>query len=98
MNSENLAARAAATGNAMLNTFQERLGGQEAVADIRGRGLMIGIQIRSEIKHLPQLALDRGLFINVTGKNVIRLLPPLIIDQDQVDLITDTVCDLVSAL
>jgi acetylornithine aminotransferase len=98
MNSENLAARAAATGNAMLNTFQERLGGQEAVTDIRGRGLMIGIQIRSEIKHLPQLALDRGLLINVTGKNVIRLLPPLIIDQDQVDLITDTVCDLVSAL
>jgi acetylornithine aminotransferase len=98
MNSENLAARAATTGNAMLNTFQERLGGQEAVTDIRGRGLMIGIQTQTEIKHLPQLALDRGLLINVTGKNVIRLLPPLIIDQDQVDLITDTVCDLVSAL
>ena len=48
-------------------------------------------------RELVKLALEQKLLINVAGGNVIRLLPPLIIDQQQADIIIDTVTELVSS-
>jgi acetylornithine aminotransferase len=56
---------------------------------------MIGIELEHDCTELVKLALDRKLLINVTAGNVIRLLPPLIIDQQQAEIIVDTVSDLV---
>jgi acetylornithine/N-succinyldiaminopimelate aminotransferase len=98
MADENIAERAAAMGASIIGALKDRLAGNNAVTDIRGRGLMIGIEINAEAGHLKDHALERGLLINITGKNVLRLLPPLIIDQDQADQIVDTVCDLITAL
>jgi acetylornithine aminotransferase len=95
MQEENLCARSAATGEAMLNAFRARLEPNRAVRDIRGKGLMIGIELDREANHLRQLALDHRLLLNVTRDKVIRLLPPLIIDDEQAGMIVDTVCNLI---
>jgi acetylornithine aminotransferase len=95
MTSEDLCGRAAASGDTMLNAFRARLEGNPRVKDIRGKGLMIGVELSQDANHLRQRALDQGVLLNVTQDKVIRLLPPLIIDAGQADQIVDVVCALV---
>jgi acetylornithine aminotransferase len=97
MKAEDLAARAAETGSNMMQAFRSRLGQDPGVKDIRGRGLMIGIELDHDVNHLKQAALDRGLLLNVTRNSVVRLLPPLIIDSDQAEAIVDLVSALIAA-
>lgn len=53
------------------------------VRDIRGQGLMIGIELDRPCAELVKTALDAGLLINVTSDSVVRLLPPLVISDDE---------------
>ena len=92
---EDLVSNAKKLGNYMLNSFNERLSSVEGVREVRGRGLMIGIELEEDCAELVKLALERNLLINVTAGNVVRLLPPLIIDQQQADTIVDIVCGLI---
>lgn len=98
MQEEGLAARAEQLGHTMLAAFRERLGQHPAVVAIRGRGLMIGIELDREADHLKELALQQNLLLNVTQHKVIRLLPPLIIDAEQAEEIVAKVCGLVEGL
>jgi acetylornithine/N-succinyldiaminopimelate aminotransferase len=91
----NIADRAREVGERMLTNFNKRLGGLNNVKDIRGKGLMIGIELDSNCTDLIQKAFDRGLLINVTAESVIRLLPPLIITDEEADQICDIICSLV---
>ncbi len=93
MRRDDIASQAAATGEAMLAAFRQRLAQHPAVVDIRGRGLMIGIELDRPAGAIKSYALDNGLLINVTRESVIRLLPPLIIDSDQAERIVATVCE-----
>lgn len=97
MEQENLAARAAEWGEYCLAGFRQALGGVAGVRDIRGKGLMLGIELERECGDLVKQALDQGLLINVTAGNVIRLLPPLVITRAQADQIITTVSALVQA-
>lgn len=74
---------AAAVGDAIRSGFAEALAGVKGVVDIRGRGLMIGIELDRASGVLVGQALDAGLLINVTAERVVRLLPPLIFTQDE---------------
>ena len=85
-------------GEYMLEKFSDRLGHLNLVRDIRGKGLMIGIELEHPCTELVQKALEKGLLINVTADSVIRLLPPLIINQDEAEQICDIVCDLIETL
>ncbi len=82
-------------GEYLLTRFQGQLAANELVLSVRGRGLMIGIELASPCGDLVRQALKRGLLINVTAERVIRLLPPLIIDEAQADEIVTTVTELV---
>lgn len=93
-----LADHAARLGARIMEEFREKLTGNEAIVDIRGRGLMIGIEVDREVNQLKFEALERGLLLNVTHDNVVRLLPPLIIDDDQGTFIVDTVTELLNSL
>jgi acetylornithine/N-succinyldiaminopimelate aminotransferase len=98
--SENLPAHAGKMGNYMISAFKEKLAQLDGVREIRGIGLMIGIELdtarlKIECAELVKLALQKYLLINVTAGNVIRLLPPLIIDQQQADTIVDTLSELI---
>ncbi len=97
MEQEGLAARSEQLGNTMLRELQHRLGTHSAVVEIRGRGLMIGIELNCEADDLKLLALAQGLLMNVTRSKIIRLLPPLIIDQEQAEEIVSTVAGLVES-
>ena len=98
MQSEDLNARVEQMGERMFGAFKSRLQDHPGVQDIRGRGLMIGIELDQDVNRLKTVALDQGLLLNVTSNNVIRLLPPLIIDQAQAEQIVDTVCKLIESL
>ena len=98
MQSENLNARVTQTGERIFEAFRSRLQDHPAVKDIRGRGLMIGIELNQEVNQFKTAALDRGLLLNVTRDSVVRLLPPLIIDEAQADQIVDTVCNLIDSI
>ena len=81
----------------MLGGFRERLKSVGGVKDIRGQGLMMGIELEEPCGELVTEALERGLLINVAADSVIRLLPPLIIDEQQADRIVDVVSELVTS-
>lgn len=86
---------AAQMGEYLQNQFRERLAGENAVKDIRGKGLMLGIELNTPCTELIQRAFEHHLLINVTAEKVIRMLPPLIINREEADQLCDTVCDLI---
>jgi acetylornithine aminotransferase len=92
---DDLPTRAAVLGDWMIDGFRTRLNGIAGVKDIRGRGLMIGIELDRPCAELVPAALARGLLINVTAGSVVRLLPPLIIDDDQARQIVEGVAELI---
>ena len=93
---ENLAERGRRNrAGVMLESFRAQLGRLDQVVAIRGKGLMIGIELSGDCGVLVERALERRLLINVTAGRVVRLLPPLVITEDEMRHIIDTVCLLV---
>ncbi len=75
-------------GQLLLERLQDVLKGHPQVLEIRGRGLMIGIELLQAIPGLTALAAqEHGLLINVTRGKIIRLLPPLVLDAAEVEMI-----------
>jgi acetylornithine aminotransferase len=93
---EDLCNNAKAIGEHMLNGFRNALSGNNLVTDIRGKGLMIGIELNCPCAELVNTARDKGVLINVAAGNVVRLLPPLIINQKQADQILDVVISIIN--
>src|SRR5690554_3001573 len=91
------AEKAATMGAYLQQQFREKLADQALVKEVRGLGLLLGIELTQECSILVQKALEKKLLINVTSGNVIRLLPPLIIQQAEADLLVDGVCQLINA-
>ena len=69
-----------------------------AVKEIRGQGLMLGIDLAQPCAALVQRAADAGLLISVTADTVVRLVPPLILSSAEADEIVAILCPLISAL
>jgi acetylornithine/N-succinyldiaminopimelate aminotransferase len=92
---EQLVAHAAELGRQLLEGFREQLAGLAGVKEIRGLGLMIGIELDRPCAVLVGRALERGLLINVTAERVIRLLPPMVTTVHQGQMIIEKVSELV---
>jgi acetylornithine aminotransferase len=92
---ENLCQRAGQLGERITARLQKQLGDLDALVEIRGRGLMIGIELDRPCTELVKLALNHGLLINVTAGSVIRLLPPLIFTDQEADQLVDRLVQLV---
>lgn len=95
MSDQDLARRSAEAGRVMLESFRAQLGNLDEVVAIRGKGLMIGIELSRDCAGLVDRALEQRLLINVTAGKVVRLLPPLIISEQEIDRICEMVCRLV---
>jgi acetylornithine/N-succinyldiaminopimelate aminotransferase len=80
---DNLIERAAQLGTQLLEGFKVALADTAGIQEIRGKGLMVGIELDNDCPELVKLALEEKLLINVTAGKVIRLLPPLIMTDDQ---------------
>jgi acetylornithine/N-succinyldiaminopimelate aminotransferase len=78
---ENLMKNAERVGSLILSGLREGLAGVGGVKEIRGQGLMIGVELDRPCGDLVKQALDAGLLINVTMDNVVRLLPPLVMKE-----------------
>jgi acetylornithine aminotransferase len=92
---QNLCNNAATMGDYLVEQFKRELADIEGVTDIRGLGLMIGIELQQDCPELVKLAMDNNLLINVTAGNTIRLLPALITTKQQADTIIKVVSLLV---
>ena len=74
---EQLVANAARVGQQMREALQQALHGLPGFVEVRGRGLMVGIELDRPCGELVLRALEAGLLINVTAEKVVRLLPAL---------------------
>ena len=90
MESEGVVENAAKTGEYLLGRLRQELRGVAGIAQIRGQGLMIGIELDRACSDLVGTALARGLIINVTADNVVRLVPPLVFSVEHADLLAST--------
>jgi len=96
MQQQGLVERARQTGERLRAELAIALRGLNCVVEVRGKGLMVGIEVDRACGELVARAMDKRLLINVTADRVIRLLPPLIIDDAEVDTIVSTLRDLIS--
>jgi acetylornithine aminotransferase len=85
MEEDRLLQHAEAMGNYLMGRLRAELGSHPGVKEVRGQGLMIGVELTKPCGVLINRAAEAGLLISVTADNVIRLLPPLIITQAEID-------------
>ncbi len=83
MKDEGLLENAARVGGAIRDGMAAALEGLPGVVEIRGMGMMIGIELDRPCGELVKLGLDAGIVFNVTADNVVRLLPPLIMSANE---------------
>lgn len=97
MEEENLLANAAAMGERLSGLLRAGLAGESGLVEIRGQGLMIGIELDRPCGVLLQRALEARLLISVTADRVVRLLPPLIVSAAEIDEIAARLPPLIKA-
>lgn len=95
---ENLVERAAILGDRIGSALRQALEGCAQVVEIRGHGLMIGIELTVPSAPVAARALQRGLIVNATADKVIRLLPPLILSDEQADQLVASLVPLIREL
>jgi acetylornithine/N-succinyldiaminopimelate aminotransferase len=93
---ESLMANAIAMGEVICNGLRAKVGGVAGVREIRGKGLMIGIELDVPCNELVKQALAAGLLINVTDDTVVRLLPPLTINREEAELLVAMLAPLIT--
>lgn len=87
MQRDHLAQRAAELGLYLGGLLEElRQDMPDKVAEVRGLGLMIGVELAVPGKPVWEELLKRGFIVNLVGENVLRLLPPLIIERQDLEL------------
>ena len=97
MQEDGLVEHAAKVGAHLKATLQQALGSLPGVKDIRGQGLMIGIELAKPCGVLVGRAVEAGLLISVTADSVIRIVPPLILSITEADEIVALLAPLVQA-
>ena len=96
INQQQLCKNAQQMGALLLDKFNRAFEHNEAVIDIRGQGLMIGIELDRPCGELVDRARAKGVLINVTAGSVVRLLPPLIINPSQTEQLATVVIDIIN--
>ena len=92
---DGLMERAVALGEHIRAGMRERLAGQAGIVDIRGAGLMIGIELDRPCGALVAAGIEAGILINVTADRVVRLLPPLVMSDAEGDELADALAALI---
>jgi acetylornithine/N-succinyldiaminopimelate aminotransferase len=92
---EGLLENATRIGNLIRTSLRERFADYTAVKEIRGKGLMVGIELDRACGELVQSALDRSLLLNVTAETVVRLLPPLIMQPPEATQLIEVLSGLI---
>ena len=91
---EGLLANAARVGAVIQEKLKSEFG---SVAEVRGMGLMIGVELGQPCGELVRQGLEAGLVINVTADNVVRLLPPLVMSETEGRMVVERLAPLIRA-
>jgi acetylornithine aminotransferase len=97
MREEGLIANATKVGDAIRDGLAAGLANLPGVTEVRGRGLMLGVELNRPCGELVARALEAGLVINVTADNVIRLLPALVMSEAEGREVVERLIPLVRA-
>jgi acetylornithine/LysW-gamma-L-lysine aminotransferase len=89
---QRLSQRAAELGAYLIGKLQEI--NSPLIREVRGMGLMIGIEIKQKVAPYLQALADRGVLALPAGLTVIRLLPPLVITKDQINQVLEVVSEI----
>ncbi len=82
---ERLAERAAALGAYFKGQLENLQSRHKIIREVRGLGLMLGVEFRFDVLNIILKAMDKGVLILDAGRNVLRFLPPLVIEKEQID-------------
>jgi acetylornithine/LysW-gamma-L-lysine aminotransferase len=82
---DKLADRAATLGAYFKGKLEELQAKYNIVKDVRGLGLMLGMELRFDVRNIILKTMSRGVLILEAGRNVLRFLPPLVIEKEQID-------------
>ena len=88
---ENLLENATKVGEYMFDVLEGFVGTYKQVKEIRGKGLMIGIQFRMKVRDVMKKMLERGVLVLNAGMTVLRLLPPIVLTMDQAKTVLETI-------
>ena len=97
MEEDGLLANAATVGAALKAGLERELAGVKGVTEIRGQGLMIGIELDRSCGVILNRAAEAGLMLSVTADKVIRLVPSLILSADEAAQIVAILCPIIKA-
>jgi len=86
-----------ARGEYLRQALRKQFADLAMVKEVRGLGLMTGIQFDRDCPELVAMCRDRGLLINVTAGSVVRLVPPLVISESEIDELVTRLNDAVRA-
>ncbi|MBM4345377.1 MAG: acetylornithine/succinylornithine family transaminase [Deltaproteobacteria bacterium] len=82
---DDLVGNARRMGDYLMGQLRTRLGNHPRVQDIRGRGLMCGVQLQGDVQAVIAQCRTRGLLVSLAGADVVRMTPPLVIDRGHID-------------
>ena len=97
MEEEKLLDNAAKVGAHLKGALEKALAGNPGVKEVRGQGLMLGIELAKPCGVLTERCADAGLLISVTADSVVRLVPPLILTAAEADEIVAILVPLIEA-
>ncbi len=97
MEAEGLVAHASRMGERLMSTLRSGLQGLPGFVEVRGQGLMIGVELDRPCGVLLQRGVDAGLLFSVTADRVVRLLPALIATEAEIDEIAARLLPLITA-
>lgn len=93
MEEENICEMARVRGNYLMTRIKDISTNWKAIKEVRGKGLMIGVELAFPGAEVVKEMLNRGVLSNCASNNVIRIVPPLIITKDEIDRVVDVLVE-----
>lgn len=90
---ERLCKAAEDKGSYMMSSIRKKTEGRDEIKDIRGSGLMIGVELNFKGAAVVKEMLNRGVLSNCASDTVMRIVPPLVITREEIDIVVDVLLD-----
>jgi LysW-gamma-L-lysine/LysW-L-ornithine aminotransferase len=94
---DGLIENSAKMGKIFFEGLQKLKETHKIIREVRGKGLMIGIELKFEVKDILMEGIEKGILLLYSGRNIIRLLPPLVITEDDIAKVLETLDSLLTS-
>jgi len=86
---DNMSEQAAEKGTYMMDLLRTKTAHLDSVVDVRGMGLMIGVELSIPARPVVEKMFEHRVLSNAAGGNVIRIVPPIVITKEEIDQVVD---------